>query len=178
MNKKVLLVIAHEGFHPVEYGDTKKILEQAGYQVVTASNKDGYATDKDGNQVQVDTLLTQTDPKFYEGIYFIGGPGCLEHLDNATSYEFLKLTELNLIPYGAICAAVRILAHAEVLDGKMATGWNEDGKLPDILEDYGAQYVPMNVVVESHVVTAIGPKQAKDFGEKIVEVLDAYEKGL
>jgi ribosome-associated protein len=40
-NGKILLVVAHEGYQPIEYGTPKKILEDAGYTVVTASRAGG-----------------------------------------------------------------------------------------------------------------------------------------
>ena len=46
-HRKILMIIAHEGFQQVEYGIPKKTFEQAGFAVVTASNKPGIATAKD-----------------------------------------------------------------------------------------------------------------------------------
>jgi len=178
MAKKILLVIAHEGYQPVEYGTPKQLFEDAGFEVITASDKPGIATAKDGSTTLVDLTLEEVDPQFYDGIFFIGGPGAMEHLDNADSYELLKLAEVNKIPFGAICISVRILAKAGVLDGKMVTGWNEDGELPDILSENGAQYAPVDVLVESNTVTAVGPKQAADFAHKIIDLLKELDKGL
>lgn len=42
-HRKILMIIAHEGFQQVEYGIPKKTFEQAGFTVVTASNKPGMA---------------------------------------------------------------------------------------------------------------------------------------
>ena len=167
----VLLVIAHEGFQPIEYAEPKKILEDAGFQVVTASNKAGKATDKDGKQVDVDITLDNVDVNNYDGIFFIGGPGSLENLDNEQSYAILKKASEKHLPLGAICAATRILAKAGALTRKKATGWNGDHKLEEIYETYNVQYLPEPVVVESNVVTATDPKAAKVFGQEIVSLL-------
>ena len=86
----VLFIVAHEGYQPVEYAEPKKILEDAGFTVITASDKPGKATDKDGGTTTVDLTLDQVKPEDYDGVFFIGGPGALEHLDNEQSYKIIK----------------------------------------------------------------------------------------
>jgi len=43
MAKKALLVVAQAGFQPVEYGDTRKALEEAGVAITVASFGEGEA---------------------------------------------------------------------------------------------------------------------------------------
>lgn len=171
MIHKVMLVIASDGFHPIEYSVPKRILEHSGVTVVTASDKGGTATAKDGTTVNVDVELGKIVVDDYEAIFFIGGPGALDNLDNQTSYEILKkILELKK-PFGAICSSVRILAKAGVIAGKKVTGWNGDGELPNILEAANAIYFPKDVVVDKNIVTAVGPNAAQEFGAKILGVL-------
>lgn len=73
--------------------------------------------------------------------------------------------------FGAICIAPRILAHAHVLSGKKATGWNHDQKLQDIFANAGAVYVAQPCVVDGNIITADGPKSAEIFSERIIEFL-------
>ncbi|MBI4427225.1 MAG: DJ-1/PfpI family protein [Candidatus Magasanikbacteria bacterium] len=172
MSKKILFVIASEGFQPIEYGDAKKVLEAAGLIVVTASDHVGAAVARDGSTAAVDLLVKDVIPEDYDGLFFIGGPGALEHLDNEDSYKLLREWQKTGKPYGAICISPRILAKAGVLRNKKATGWDGDGELADIFVDNGVEYVRQPVVVDGNVVTGNGPSAARDWGEKIGGILN------
>ena len=170
--KKVLLVVAYEGYHPIEYGKPKQILEDADFQVVTASDKPGTATATDNSTTVIDVVLDKVNVDDYVGIVFIGGPGCLEHLDNEVSYRIIRKAVEDYKLLGAICIAPRILAKAGALNEKNATGWDRDNLLPGIYEQYNVSYLPeVNVVTDDVTITATGPRAAKDFGEEIVNLL-------
>lgn len=170
--KTILFIIAHEGFQQHEYSVPKKILEDAGIRVVTASDAPGEATGKDGTtKVAVDMTLQKVDPTVVDGIFFIGGPGALPHLDNQESNRILNEVMVLQKPYGAICISPRILAKANVLIGKKATGWNGDDALGEIFRTNNVEYVPKPVVIDGNVITADGPDSAEAFGEAIRKVL-------
>ncbi len=165
--KKILLIVAGEGFQHQEYLDTAKVLVDAGFVVVTASDRAQIAIAKNGMQVAVDVLLEKVDPINFDGIFFIGGPGALEHLDNQESNRILNEVMILERPYGAICIAPRILARAHVLVGKRATGWDGDEELAKIFAQNNVAYIREPVVVDGNIVTANGPAAAHDFGEAI-----------
>lgn len=172
MSKKVALVIAHAGYQPVEYSETKTLLESAGVQVVTVSDRAGTAYSKNDLQAaEVDAVIYDIDTADYDGIFFIGGPGALEHLDHEESYTVLREARKHEIAFGAICIASRILAKAGVLQGTQATGWDDDGQLSDIFQEYHVEYIHHDVVVDGNVVTATGPHVASLFAQKILEVI-------
>jgi protease I len=172
MVKKIALVIAHDGFHPVEYGVPKQMLEDAGYQVVTVSNKAGTAHAKDGSTAHVDMVLDKVIPKNFDGIIFIGGPGALDNLDNDTSYRVIQDAVMAEKLVGAICSATRILAKAGALSAKTATGWDGDKKLKEIFEKHAVIYDDeAGVVKDGRVVTAEGPDHAQEFAHEIMEVV-------
>ena len=161
--KKIILVIASEGYQPHEYGATKKVLEESGFEVITASDKAGV--------VDNNIVLSELDVNNYDGLFFIGGPGALGHLDNEISYNLLRKYQEVGKPYGAICISPRILAKAGVLENKKATGWDGDDKLSEVFEKFSVEYVRENIVVDNNIVTANGPEAAEGFGKAIVEVL-------
>ena len=172
----VLLVIASNGFQPIEYNTPKKMLLDAGFTVVTASDKSGTATAKNGSTAHVDITLDKVLVNNYAGIFFIGGPGAAECLDNNTSYKIIQDAFYQHIPIGAICITTRILAKAGILDGKYATGWNEDGLLEGILTENRTTYLPTEkVVVEANVITATDPSAAQEFGKRIIEMLQSKQ---
>lgn len=168
---KVLFIVAHDGYQQVEYNETKKILEEAGFTVVTASNLEGTATAKDGSTTPVNLTLDTVNVSNYDGIFFIGGPGTLEHLDTKESHDIIKRALNKHLPLGAICVATRILAKAGALTRKRATGWNGDNELEKFYEAYDVKYLPEPVVVEENIITATNPDAAKTFGQEIVALL-------
>lgn len=170
-NGKILFVVAYEGYNPVEYGVPKKILEDAGYVVVTASNQEGTATASDGTQTPIDLPLHKAQATHYDGVFFIGGSGALEHLDNEVSYALIKAADYAKKALGAICISTRILAKADVLKGKQATGWNGDNELATVYQEHDVRYVNQSVAVDEAIITAANPSAAQEFGEQIIAVL-------
>lgn len=174
-NGKILFVVASKGFQQIEYSVPKKILENTGFTVVTASDQPQPAVAKDEvTTAHVDVILENVHIRDYSAIFFIGGPGTLTHLDNERSYELLKKAQRLNMPMGAICIATRILANAGVLSGKQATGWNGDDLLSDIYLQHGVQYrTNQQVVVDDNVVTASGPEAAQEFAEQIIVMMQS-----
>jgi protease I len=171
--KKILCIIAFNGFHQTEYGVPKKILFNAGYDIVTASNKPGVAIAKDGSSVQINVVLESVTATDYKGILFIGGPGTLENIDTGESYMIAKEAFDANVPLGAICLATRILAHSGILKGKKATGWNGDHKLKEIFEEVGCEYIENEpVVIDGNIVTAVGPAAAEQFANAMLKLLE------
>jgi len=170
--KKVLLIIASVGYQSVEYSAPKSVLEEAGFEVVTGSDHSGMAQAAyDGIKTKVDIVLDNIDIENFAGLFFMGGPGALENLDNEKSYGLLQNWVATGKPFGAICISPRILAKAGVLRGRKATGWDGDKNLAEIFAQNGVEYVKDDVVTDGDVVTASGPAVAKEFGEEILKKL-------
>lgn len=174
----VLLIIASQGFQPMEYGQPKKILETNGIKVITASNKPGIAVSKDGTKAHVNITTDKVKVEDYSAIFLIGGSGALENLDNQTTYKIIQQAKELGKPFGSICISTRILAHAGVINGKKVTGWNGDNELEAILKDAGAIYIKNTCVLDNssgNIITAVDPSCAKEFGDKILEVLNTLK---
>jgi protease I len=170
--KKVVMIIAFRDFRDAEYFIPKEILENAGIEVKTASNKLGTAIGADGGDTQVDLLVSQINPAEFDAIIFVGGPGCLNALDNEDSYKIAKEAVSQEKVLGAICISPVILAKASVLKGKKATVWTDFTKSQaKILKNEGAIFEDKDVVVDGKIITANGPSAAKEFGMTIVNFL-------
>jgi len=168
--KKIVLLIAHEGFQPVEYFEAKKVLDFAGFEVITASDKTGQAIPSAGTDlIDVDYEIKEIRPENYDGFFIIGGHGAMDFLNNEEVHDLFKSAEKKGKFMGAICVAPRILAEAGVLKLKKVTGWDGDNKLGEILAKVEAEYVREPVVVDGKLITANGPLAAKDWGLAIVE---------
>ncbi len=172
-NKKVVLIVAGEDFRDEEYFVPKEILERAGAEIKTASDKTGVARGADGGEVKVDLLVQEVNPVDFDAVIFIGGPGALEHLDNEISYKLARDTIERGKILAAICVSPEILAKAGVLKNKKATVWSSalDKSAVKILKEGGAIYEDENAVIDGKIITANGPSSAKEFGEKISSIL-------
>lgn len=173
VNKKIVMIIAFRDFRDPEYFIPKEILENAGAEILTASNKSGTAIGADGGDAKVDLLVSEINPAEFDAVVFVGGPGCLDALDNENSYKVVKETISQNKVLASICVSPVILAKAGVLEGKKATVWSSplDKSAIRILQDHKAIYELKPVVVDGKVVTANGPEAAEEFGKAIIEVL-------
>jgi putative intracellular protease/amidase len=176
MSHAIALVIAYTEYQPVEFGVTKKVLENAGYTVVTVSDQAGTATATDGSTTPVHVTTAQCSPDTIDGLFIIGGGGTLAHLDNQQSYDLVQRVHESEKPIGAICLGVRVLVHAGVLTGKRATGWNGDRALEGIFKEYGVNYIKEPCVVDQEIVTAIDPTAALEFAENIITLFELRAK--
>jgi len=173
MNKKVLLIIASRDFQPKEYLLPKEVLEQGGVKVITASDKGGTAVADSygGANATVDLLVGDAKVENFDGAFIVGGQGAKTLLETEDVYNLMRAFHKAGKFYGAICYSPRILAHAGVLQGKNATGWNGDDELPGILQSVGAKYSAEPVVVDGKLITAVDPTAAKQWGEEILKNL-------
>ncbi|MCX8166317.1 MAG: DJ-1/PfpI family protein [Candidatus Micrarchaeota archaeon] len=174
--KRVVMVIAFEGFRDEEYLVPKQIFEQNNVQVITASTKLGNARGKLGQIAFVDKTLEEINHKDYDAIIFVGGPGTptIRKLQIAEKLA-LQFYDANKI-VAAICWAPTILAQAGLLRGRKATCWvgyDPEFKMSTnlYLESKGATFVDQGVVVDDKIVTANGPQSAHDFGNAILKLL-------
>jgi protease I len=173
MAKTIALVIAHTGFQPVEYAVTKKILTSEGYTVLTVSNKPGTATASiPAITTKIDLPLNTLQINSFDGLFIIGGPGCLENLDTPEMHEIVRQFHEAEKPLGAICIAPRILAHANVLTGLRATGWDSDHQLATLFKEYGINYVRETCVVDGNIITATDPQATQEFAENIITLFE------
>jgi protease I len=171
--KKIAMIIAFRDFRDAEYFIPKEIFEKAGAKITTVSTKLGTAIGADGGDTEINLLVENLNPADFDAIVFIGGPGCLQYLDNESSYKVVRETVEQNKVLGSICVSPVILAKAGVLKGKRATVWSSsmDRGPVKILKENGAIYEDKDVVQDGKIITGNGPEAAQEFAEKLVEVL-------
>ena len=162
--KSALLIIAHQGFQDVELDGTRDGLTSAGFEVILASTESGECIGKFGARERARVDLKSVNVEDYDRIGFIGGPGASNLWQNKDAKRIALETFKAKKPLGAICIAPKILAAAEVLVGKKATVWNEDGDQAGFLAMHDVEYTGEAVTVDGLIVTANGPGAAEEFG--------------
>ncbi|MCK5241188.1 DJ-1/PfpI family protein [bacterium] len=168
MNKRIAIIIAHNGFRDEEYWAPKDIFEKSNIQVTTVSSHTTPATSKFGKTTPVDCLLEDIKASDFDAIVFVGGPGTHEYFKLEAAHtianDFFQQKKL----VTAICIAPVILAHAGLLQGKQATVF-PSGK--EVLEKAGATYTAALVQKDEQIITGSGPEAAEEFAQKIVEFI-------
>ncbi|MBD3249875.1 hypothetical protein GF336_07550 [Candidatus Woesearchaeota archaeon] len=171
--KKALLIVAQNGYQPVEYVDTKDELEKAGVSVTVASFEKAEAIASDGSKIMVDMGFNDVDVSDYSAVVLIGGPGSeVELRGNEKVKEIVQSADNAHKVIAAICYSPVILAEARLLKDRKAAVWNLDGKQKEILAAEGATYSEEDVVIDTRIITANGPAATRDFGKAIVKVLE------
>jgi protease I len=168
---RVAMIIAQKGYHPIEYGTSKRILESAKIEVVTASKKYGVCTDNRGDTVEASITLDEIDVSVFDAIIFIGGPGSNVYQHDKEAHRIAKDAVKKKKFLGAICMAPTILAYAGVLKGKKATVWNDDGKQEKIFKKNGVIYIKKDVVIDDKIITANAPSATIDFAKILTELI-------
>lgn len=165
---KVLMIIAQEGFRDEEFFEPRDILIKNGIEVKVASQEMKMAHGKLGGSVMPDLTVSDADVDDFEAVIFVGGPGAAVYLDDPIAHKLAKDFYAAGKIVAAICMAPSILANAGLLENKKATAFpNEKANL----KAHGANFTGAMVEVDGKIVTACGPEAAKEFGEKIVELL-------
>jgi protease I len=146
-------------------------LENEGLKVTVASSSLAESKGMLGTVVRPDILLGQIKVDDYDIVIFVGGIGAREYFNDSAAHEIAREAVRKKKVLGAICIAPVTLANSGVLKGKKATVWSSEGGL---LERHGAHYTGKPVEVDGMIVTADGPKAAREFGAAIVS---CFKKG-
>ncbi len=168
-SKRVLMVIAPEGFRDEELHVPRDVFKAEGWRVDTVSTKVGSAGGMLGAAESITQTLSDIDPLNYDAVAVVGGMGSPAHLWNCSPlHSILKAIDGNGKVISAICLSGVVLAKAGLLQGKRATVW-EMPESVETLAQHGAQYTGDDVTVDGRIVTANGPDAAEAFGKAVVE---------
>jgi protease I len=166
--KKVVFITAPEVFRDEEYYKPKKILEDAGIKVITASVKIGELTGRFGFNTTSTLLIQDINQNDFDAIVYVGGSGSSIFFHNLHALKLANDFSKQLKPTASICIAGVILANAGILKGKKATVFI-DGK--ESLIEKGAIYTGVSLEIDGNIITANGPNVAEDFGKAILKAL-------
>lgn len=166
--KKAVLIVAYENFRDEEFLEPRNLLESKGVKVTVASSRVGKATGMLGAEIQVDMLVKDVNVAEYDAVIFVGGTGATEYFDDPVAHKIAQDAVAQGKIVAAICIAPAILANAGVLRNKSATCFATES---DTLKKGGARYTRTPLERDGKIITAEGPKAAKNFAEAIVAAL-------
>jgi len=166
--KRVVLIIPSENFRDEELFETKKALEKAAVETVIASTRTGIIKGMLAGKAEAAILVSDLKVDDYDAVVFIGGSGAKEYFDSEVARDIARQAADKKKVLAAICIAPAVLANAGLLDGVRATSFASERTR---LQKAGARYTGADVERDGLVITASGPKAAKQFGKTITEAL-------
>jgi len=167
---KILAVLAPQEFRDEEYTHPKEVWEENGVTVMTVSSSK-QSIGSFGTKVENNFLLDEVNIDDFDAIFFVGGGGCLNFLNNKKAENLAKEFLAKNKTLGAICAAPRLFLRWGILTGKNFTGWNGDNALSELASKVGAIFKEGSTIVDGKILTADGPDSAQEAGEKILDII-------
>lgn len=164
----ILYVMAYKNFQDEEYFETKKIFENNGYKTKISSSIIGEGQGKLGSSVNIELLFSEVDAVHFDAIVFIGGLGCITLWDDWRAQGLSKLFLENKKIVAGIGSGVVIMANAGILKNIKATCLSSD---ESHVRHGEADIVGGNVVISGNIITAEGPKSAKEFANALIKAL-------
>ena len=169
-----VLVPLAQGCEELEAITIVDLLRRAEIEVITASLDEQPITASRGTKIIADTTLDQVLEQEFDMVVLPGGLPGADNLNNDTRvHHVLQRTANNNKPIGAICAAPKVLANANLLDNKKATAY------PGVLEALNLTSTTITsaaVQQDGNVFTSRGPGTAMDFALEIIACLVGNEK--
>ena len=167
--KKVLIPLA-QGFEELEAITVIDLLRRAKIEVISASLDGELVKASRGTVVQADTDLDNALKSDYDMIVLPGGLPGADHLrDDERIIKALRQQNQNGKAIAAICAAPKVLAHADLIEGRNITSFPGAMSSTDLKE---AIYQEQAVVVDGNLITSRGPGTAMDFALTLIEYLE------
>lgn len=167
--KKVIMIIAQDGFRDEEIALPKEILERAGVVVKVASTTMNTAKGMQGAKINPDILVSGVNVRDFDALVFIGGIGASQYWDDPNAHKLAQDALSAGRVVAAICIAPVTLAKAGLLNGKRATVWPSEAEQ---LKAAGAKYTGRPVEKDGNIITASGPSSAFEFGQEILRAIN------
>ena len=173
--KRVLMVVAPEGYKEDELSVPSGIFKELGAEVVVASTRTctGIARGMSGGEVAVnlsigDVNLSELESE-YDAIVIVGGVGSMRYLwDDSDLRNMVRVAYDSHKTVAAICLSPVVLARAGILQDKECTAFIT---AKEELIKNGGKYLDKGVVVSGNIVTAKGPEYATEFAIAVADVM-------
>lgn len=170
-----VLVPLAQGCEELEAVTVIDLLRRAGITVVTAGLDDKPVEASRGVMLIPDTNLDDALTLAFDMVVLPGGRGA-DNLDkDPRIHRLVKQMAKAGKAVAAICAAPKVLAHADVLSGRRATCF-PGAIAPHEAETRGIELVDGAVVRDKGVTTSRGPGTAMDFALQLIEELAGRDK--
>ena len=169
---RVALIIAPDNFRDEEYLEPKKVFEDSGFDVLTASITARACHGMFGAKVLPDTMVGDIDEEEVDAVIIVGGKGSPVLSQSNSVIELLRDAHSKGKVVGAICYGGISLARSGLVKGKTISAFKDSFSDP-IFQENGVFFASEGVTVlaDLRIVTGQGPEFARKFGEAIRDIL-------
>jgi protease I len=173
-------VLATDGFEQSELIEPRHALKEAGADTEVISVKGGkvhgWSNKEWGNEVEVDQILDEADPKDYDALVLPGGVINADALRmQPKAVAFVKAFVDAGKPIGVICHGAWTLIEAGGVRGRQLTSWPS---LKTDLENAGAKWVDEEVVIDGQLVSSRKPGDLPAFNREIIRLFGTAHSPL
>ncbi|GAA5122025.1 type 1 glutamine amidotransferase [Luteolibacter yonseiensis] len=180
LSGKRVAVLATDGFEQSELDVPVEALQTCGAQVDIVAPKAGTIrgwSGKDwGQSRKVDKALAEVNADYYDSLVLPGGVLNSDKLRTIPdAVEFVREFFEQQKPVAAICHAGQLLIEADLVDGRTLTSYSS---IRLDLENAGATWEDLSVVVDNGLTTSRSPDDLPDFCNKMCEeILEGAHRG-
>lgn len=171
MSKKIVIVVAQEGFRDEELLEPKALFEEHGYSVLVASPQKGICKGMLGaileSDISIDDIIVD---KSLGALIVVGGANAPSLMNISSLGDKLSKAKEMKVVIGAICIAPMIVASFGIIDDFHSTVFKSDESMA-MFKDHKITYFQEDVLVDDLFVSASGPHAATIFAEEIVDLL-------
>jgi protease I len=177
---KRVAVLATDGFEQSELDVPVEALKTCGAEVDIVAPQLGTIrgwTGKDwGEARKVDKALAEVTGDYYDSLVLPGGVLNSDKLRTIPeAVEFAREFFEQQKPVAAICHAAQLLIEADLVDGRTMTSYSS---IRLDLENAGATWEDLSVVVDNGLTTSRSPDDLPDFCNKMCEeILEGAHRG-
>ena len=166
--KKVLMVIANNGFQDHEFGISFQVFHDAGLDITIAAEHEWECVWVFGLKTTADVTIPMADAKKFDMVVFIGW--WWAYAQYFHDHFYLKLAR-EAKKIWAICIAPMIVSESGRFNWKTVTWWDQWWVQRSFIEKNWWFWSDESVVVCGDIVTWNGPDVAEEFAKKCVEVI-------
>jgi protease I len=170
-----ILIMATDGFEESELFGPRAILRERGAEVLLASPSltpiQATVRDDPGRTIKADLTIAEARVQDFDALVLPGGvinPDALR--TNKFAVELVRAFVAAKKPVAAICHGPWLLVEANVLKGRVATGWKS---IRTDMRNAGATLSDDRVVADGAIITAQAPEDVEEFTAALITAVEA-----
>jgi protease I len=156
-----IAVLIDYKFEDSEYKNPVAAYKKAKHEIVIIGVKKGIVTgEKAGLKVKVERAVTDVSVDYFDALFIPGGysPDQLRSHDDVVT--FVKQFSATGKPIFFICHGAQLLITADILKGRMVTGWKS---IIQDIKNAGAEYIDADVVEDGNLISSRCPADIPAF---------------
>jgi len=169
VSDRKVFILLEDLFEDLEFWYPLIRMREQGYDVVSVAPRKAMYHGKNGLSAEADVEAAEVAADQADALIIPGGYSPDRMRRHPAMVELVKKVYQRGRPVAAICHGGWMLASADILNGKTATGFFS---IRDDMENAGAQWVDREVAVDGNLITSRNPNDLPAFCRAIIEQLE------